>query len=82
VRVFQDGDHVVAHTDYYCFGPKEGFDVFLFQGGKIVEHWDNLQETPGTPNPGGDAALDGATAVADPAKTDENNGSLGASSRT
>ena len=71
-----------AHTDYYFRGPKAGFDIFLFQGGKIVEHWDNLQEPPGTPNPGGHAMFDGATAAIDPAKTDENNGSLGASSRT
>jgi predicted SnoaL-like aldol condensation-catalyzing enzyme len=28
VRVFQDGDFVVAHTDYNLFGPKIGFDIF------------------------------------------------------
>src|ERR1700730_17157613 len=44
VRVFQDRDFVVAHTDYNFFGPKVGFDVFRFEAGKIVEHWDNLQE--------------------------------------
>ena len=46
VRVFQDGNYVVAHTDYNFFGPKIGFDIFRFEDGKIVEHWDNLQETP------------------------------------
>ena len=45
VRVFQDGDFVFAHTDYNFFGPKVGFDIFRFEEGKIVEHWDNLQET-------------------------------------
>ncbi len=38
VRVFQDGDFVFAHTEYDFFGPKIGFDVFRFEGGKIVEH--------------------------------------------
>ena len=45
VRVFQDDNYVVAHTDYNFFGPKIGFDIFRFEDGKIVEHWDNLQET-------------------------------------
>ncbi len=45
VRVFEDGDFVFAHTDYNFFGPKIGFDIFRFEDGKIVEHWDNLQET-------------------------------------
>ena len=43
VRVFQDGDYVFAHTDYNFFGDKIGFDIFRFENGKIVEHWDNLQ---------------------------------------
>ena len=51
VRVFQDGDFVFAHTDYNFFGPKIGFDIFRFEDGKIVEHWDNLQETPAKANP-------------------------------
>ncbi|HEX7807111.1 MAG TPA: hypothetical protein VF608_00220, partial [Thermoanaerobaculia bacterium] len=45
LRVFEDGDFVFAHTDYDFFGPKTGFDIFRFEGGQIVEHWDNLQET-------------------------------------
>lgn len=64
VRVFQDGDYVFAHTEYNFFGPKIGFDVFRFEDGKIVEHWDNLQETA-QPNPSGRSMLDGATAVTD-----------------
>ena len=44
VRAFQDGDFVVAHTEYDFFGPKIGFDIFRFENGQIVEHWDNLQE--------------------------------------
>lgn len=42
VRVFQDGPFVFAHTDYNFFGPKIGFDIFRFEDGKLVEHWDNL----------------------------------------
>lgn len=61
VRVFQDGDHVFAHTDYNFFGPKTGFDIFRFEDGRIVEHWDNLQETPKSPNPSGRTMIDGAT---------------------
>ena len=72
VRVFRDGDFVIAHTDYDFFGPKAGFDVFRFEDGKIVEHWDNLQENPGTPNPSGRTMLDGTTTVSDLEKTDEN----------
>ena len=43
VRVFQDGNYVVAHTDYNFFGPKIGFDIFRFEDGKIVEHWDTIE---------------------------------------
>ena len=43
VRIFTDGDYVVAQTDYNFGGPKVGFYVFRFDGDNIVEHWDNLQ---------------------------------------
>ncbi|MDY3089943.1 MAG: nuclear transport factor 2 family protein [Porphyromonas sp.] len=72
VRVFQDGDFVFAHTDYNFFGPKIGFDIFRFQDGKIVEHWDNLAETPTNPNPSGHTMIDGTTAVKDLDKTASN----------
>ena len=44
VRIFADGDFVVAQTDYNFGGPKVGFDVFRFDGDKIVEHWDVIQD--------------------------------------
>ena len=72
VRLLQDGEYVVAHTVYNFFGPKIGFDVFRFETGKIVEHWDNLQTTPDQPNPSGRTMTDGATEVADLEKTDSN----------
>lgn len=42
IRAFQDGEYVFTHTVYDFFGPKIGFDVFRFEDGLIVEHWDNL----------------------------------------
>ncbi|WP_232846532.1 nuclear transport factor 2 family protein [Amphritea pacifica] len=62
VRVFQDGDFVFTHTDYNFFGPKVGFDIFRFDNGLIVEHWDNLVQKA-EPNPGGRTQLDGATGI-------------------
>jgi predicted SnoaL-like aldol condensation-catalyzing enzyme len=72
VRVFQDGDHVFTHTEYDFFGPKIGFDIFRFENGKIVEHWDNLQETPSSPNPSGHTLIDGPTVATDLDRTDAN----------
>ena len=72
VRVFQDGDFVFAHTSYNFFGPKIGFDIFRFENGKIVEHWDNLQETPSQPNPSGRSMIDGPVDVTDTHKTAAN----------
>ena len=71
VRVFEDGDYVFAHTAYNFFGPKIGFDIFRFENGRIVEHWDNLQETAG-PNPSGHTMTDGPTDAQDPVKTAAN----------
>ena len=71
VRVFEDGDDVFAHTDYNFFGPKIGFDIFRFENGRIVEHWDNLQETTG-PNPNGQTMTGGPTEAHDVTKTEAN----------
>lgn len=65
VRVFQDGDYVFAHTDYNFFGPKIGFDIFRFEAGQVVEHWDNLQEKPHALNPSGHSMTDGPTQAQD-----------------
>lgn len=71
IRAFEDGDYVVLQTKYDFFGPKAGFDIFRFEDGKIVEHWDNLAEiTP--PNPSGRTQFDGTTEVSDNGKTAEN----------
>ncbi|WP_223598296.1 nuclear transport factor 2 family protein [Chryseobacterium sp. GVT01B] len=72
VRSFQDGNYVFTQTDYNFFGPKIGFDIFRFEDGKIVEHWDNLQETPSKPNPSGHTMIDGTIDVKDLEKTEAN----------
>ena len=71
VRAFEDGDFVVAHTLYDFFGPKAGFDVFRFEDGLIVEHWDNLTAVQ-PPNPSGRTQTDGPTEVTDLDKTEAN----------
>lgn len=71
VRAFQDGDFVFTHTEYNFFGPKIGFDIFRFEDGKIVEHWDNLQETA-EPNPSGHTMIDGDKELKDLDKTEAN----------
>ncbi|WP_068780439.1 nuclear transport factor 2 family protein [Paenibacillus sp. GM2] len=43
-RTLVDGDYVALHSVYDFHGPKIAFDVFRFENGLIVEHWDNLQE--------------------------------------
>jgi predicted SnoaL-like aldol condensation-catalyzing enzyme len=71
VRIFQDGNYVFAHTEYNFFGLKTGFDIFRFENGKIVEHWDNLQETQ-KPNTSGHTMTDGLAEIIDKDKTNEN----------
>lgn len=59
------------HVKYDFFGPKAAFDIFRFEEGKIVEHWDNL--TPITAaNPSGRTQFDGATEIKDLDKTEAN----------
>jgi predicted SnoaL-like aldol condensation-catalyzing enzyme len=44
--VVADGDLVMVHGRYSGIGPKAmiGVDIFRLANGKIVEHWDVLQE--------------------------------------
>ena len=72
IRVFQDGDFVFAHTEYDFFGPKIGFDVFRFEEGLIVEHWDNLQEIASQPSPSGHSMIDGPTTATELDRTEAN----------
>ncbi len=71
VRAFEDEDYVFMHVKYDFFGPKAAFDIFRFEDGKIVEHWDNL--TPVAPaNPSGHTQFDGSTEIKDLDKTEVN----------
>ena len=71
IRAFEDGDYVFTHTKYDFFGPKAAFDVFRFEDGLIVEHWDNMLEVQ--PNsPSGHSQFDGSTVLTDLDKSSEN----------
>lgn len=70
-RVLVDGDYIALHSDYNFFGEKVGFDVFRFDNGKVVEHWDNLQERPAK-TVSGHTMTDGPTEPKDLHKTPEN----------
>ncbi len=71
IRAFEDGDFVFTHTKYNFFGPKVGFDIFRFEDGVIVEHWDNLQEIA-TETVSGRTQFDGTTTITDLNKTKSN----------
>ncbi|WP_299678739.1 nuclear transport factor 2 family protein [uncultured Dokdonia sp.] len=71
VRAYEDGNYVFSHTIYDFFGPKIGFDIFRFEEGKIVEHWDNLIDIKAA-NPSGHTQTDGPTQATDLDKTATN----------
>jgi predicted SnoaL-like aldol condensation-catalyzing enzyme len=71
VRVFEDGDFAFAHNEYDFDGVEVAFEVFRFEDGKAVEHWDNIQMKQ-PPNPSGRTMLDGETAITDLNKTENN----------
>jgi predicted SnoaL-like aldol condensation-catalyzing enzyme len=63
VRAFGDGEFVFAHTEYDFSSRKIGFEVFRFEDGRAVEHWDNIQDRQG-PNQSGRTMVDGSTIAA------------------
>ncbi|MEP2533916.1 nuclear transport factor 2 family protein [Shimia sp.] len=71
VRVFEDGDFAFAHNEYDFASLRVAFEVFRFEDGQAVEHWDNIQPMRG-PNPSGHAMLGGTTEITDPDKTEAN----------
>jgi predicted SnoaL-like aldol condensation-catalyzing enzyme len=51
-RAFVDGDHVIVHHHVIRHSGDPGLavvDIFRVAGGKIVEHWDVLQDVPENP---------------------------------
>lgn len=57
-RVIAEGDLVFAHC-HYTYGPRDPrgkaiAEIFRFEGARIVEHWDVIQDVPATSrNPNG-----------------------------
>jgi predicted SnoaL-like aldol condensation-catalyzing enzyme len=70
-RVFEDKDYVFAHSQYDSLTSTVGFDVFRFDGGLIIEHWENAQQAVSA-NPSGRTMIDGPTSSIDHALTDTN----------
>ncbi len=57
LRTLSDGDLVLVHSRDVLVPGSPGlaaFDIFRFQDGKIAEHWDVLQEVPGSTTNGND----------------------------
>jgi predicted SnoaL-like aldol condensation-catalyzing enzyme len=71
VRVFEDGEFIFAHTEYDFAYRNIGFEVFRFEDGQAVEHWDNIQRRKG-PNTAGNAMIDGSVEITDLALTENN----------
>ncbi len=71
VRIFEDGDFVFAHTEYDFATRNIGFEIFRFENGQAVEHWDNIQKRLG-PNLSGHTMVDGVTEISEHDKTESN----------
>lgn len=70
-RIFQDGAYVFAHVETRSEKTLISFHVFRFSEGKIVEHWDNVQEKQPL-NLSGRSMIDGETELRDLHKTEQN----------
>ncbi len=70
-RVFEDGDFAFAQNEYDFASVRVAFEVFRFENGRAVEHWDNIQPKAG-PNLSGHSMLDGATEITDLDNTEAN----------
>lgn len=77
MRVFEDGDFAFAHNQYDFAHLNAAFEVFRFENGQAVEHWDNIQPLRG-PNPSGRGMLEGESTITDLALTEENRARAGA----
>jgi predicted SnoaL-like aldol condensation-catalyzing enzyme len=71
VRAFEDGDFFFGHTEYDFATRRIGFEVFRFEDGQAVEHWDNIQPRHG-PNASDRSMVDGPTEASDHDQTEPN----------
>ncbi|MDJ0881652.1 MAG: hypothetical protein QNJ56_08385 [Gammaproteobacteria bacterium] len=71
VRIFEDNDFIFAHTEYDFATRNIGFEIFRFEDGYAVEHWDNIQPRQG-PNSSGHTMVDGSMEVTDYDMTQSN----------
>ena len=49
LRIFADGDYVIAHVWGHSDSNPRGtiaMDIFRLENGKVVEHWDSVQQIP------------------------------------
>ncbi|MGI9368558.1 MAG: nuclear transport factor 2 family protein [Ruegeria sp.] len=60
-----------AHTEYDFSRRNIGFEVFRFEDGQAIEHWDNIQKRQG-PNLSGRSMVDGPVEARDLHLTEEN----------
>jgi predicted SnoaL-like aldol condensation-catalyzing enzyme len=72
IRTLSDENLVALHSEYTISGEKKiAFDVFRFENGLIVEHWDNFQANQ-PENTSGRRMTDGPNTVSDLDKTEIN----------
>ncbi len=71
VRGFEDGDFVFAHMEYDFASRKICFEVFRFEDGQAVEHWDNIQARH-DPNASNRSMVDGPATATDHELTERN----------
>ncbi len=70
-RGFEDGDYVFAQMEYDFSARKIGFEVFRFENGQAVEHWDNIQPRV-EPTASGRTMIDGPVDPGDLTRTEAN----------
>jgi predicted SnoaL-like aldol condensation-catalyzing enzyme len=71
VRAFEDGPYVFTHSEGDVFGGKIFFDIFRFEDGLIVEHWDNITDRASS-NASGHTQIDGPLEATDRHDTEKN----------
>ncbi len=71
LRVFRDGDFVAIHSAHVIGNEGVAFDLFRFENGVAVEHWDGIQEKR-EKTVSGRSMTDGPTEIVDLEKTQAN----------